>query len=64
MHHPSYKSIKAAYSFYNVPSEEVDLKELMQDALIVAKVVRSINNKNNNKKILKSFQRDYKQKHL
>lgn len=37
MHHPTYKSIKAAYSFYNVPSPDVDLRDLMQDALIIAK---------------------------
>lgn len=39
MHHPTYKSIKAAYSFYNVGSEKISLKELMQDALVTAKNV-------------------------
>lgn len=42
MHHPTYKSIKAAYSFYNVGSEKVTLKELMQDALVTAKNVSLI----------------------
>ncbi|RWS11094.1 glycylpeptide N-tetradecanoyltransferase 2-like protein, partial [Dinothrombium tinctorium] len=37
MHHPNYKSIKAAYSFYNVPSAKVSLQDLMNDALIIAK---------------------------
>lgn len=37
MFNPNYKSIKAAYSFYNVPSENVNLKALVTDALIVAK---------------------------
>lgn len=39
MNHPQYKSIKAAYSFYNVPSEHISLTELMSDALITAKNV-------------------------
>lgn len=37
MFNPNYKSIKAAYSFYNVPSEQVNLKALVTDALIMAK---------------------------
>lgn len=37
MFNPNYKSIKAAYSFYNVPSENVNLKSLVTDALIMAK---------------------------
>ena len=37
MFNPNYKSIKAAYSFYNVPSEQVNLKTLVTDALIMAK---------------------------
>ena len=37
MHHPTYKNIKAAYSFYNVPSEHVELKSLVKDTLIAAK---------------------------
>lgn len=36
MHHPQHKQIKAAYSFYNV-STKTPWKELMNDALIVAK---------------------------
>uniref|UniRef100_A0A0M3ICR2 Glycylpeptide N-tetradecanoyltransferase n=1 Tax=Ascaris lumbricoides TaxID=6252 RepID=A0A0M3ICR2_ASCLU len=35
MHHPVYKSIKAAYSFYNVATT-VPLKQLINDALILA----------------------------
>ncbi|VDM48540.1 unnamed protein product [Toxocara canis] len=35
MHHPVYKSIRAAYSFYNVATT-VPLKQLMNDALILA----------------------------
>ena len=38
MHHPTYKSLWAAYSFYNV-SNKVPWVDLMQDALIVAKNV-------------------------
>jgi len=34
--HPKYKDLKAAYSFYNVATT-VPLKELMNDALIIAK---------------------------
>ena len=36
--HPKYKDLKAAYSFYNVCTT-VTMKELMNDALIVAKKV-------------------------
>ncbi|CAH1789246.1 unnamed protein product, partial [Owenia fusiformis] len=36
MHHPQHKSLKAAYSFYNV-STRTTLPDLMQDALITAK---------------------------
>ncbi|VDP26919.1 unnamed protein product [Soboliphyme baturini] len=36
MHHPSYKNLKAAYSFYNAATA-TSLTELMTDALIVAK---------------------------
>lgn len=36
--HPKYKDLKAAYSFYNVATT-VSLKELMNDALIIAKRV-------------------------
>ncbi len=39
MHHPTYKSIRAAYAFYSVGSEDVSLHDLMQDVLIVAKNV-------------------------
>ena len=39
MNHPAHKSIKAAYSFYNIPTEHVSLKDLMTDALITAKNV-------------------------
>jgi len=35
MHHPTYKSIKAAYAFYSVATS-VPLDELMHDVLIVA----------------------------
>lgn len=38
MHHPTYKSLKAAYSFYNV-SSGTPWKVLMKDALITAKNV-------------------------
>jgi glycylpeptide N-tetradecanoyltransferase len=37
--HPKYKTLKAAYSYYNV-STKTDMKELMNDALIIAKSVR------------------------
>ncbi|CAG2109844.1 unnamed protein product [Medioppia subpectinata] len=37
MHHPTYKSIKAAYAFYTVASGDVSLHDLMQDVLTVAK---------------------------
>lgn len=36
MHHPTYRTLKAAYSFYNV-STKTPLVELMQDALISAR---------------------------
>ncbi|VDK58225.1 unnamed protein product [Gongylonema pulchrum] len=36
MHHPLYKSIQAAYSFYNVATS-IPLKQLMNDALIIAR---------------------------
>ncbi|XP_071102854.1 glycylpeptide N-tetradecanoyltransferase 2-like [Haliotis cracherodii] len=38
MHHPQHKSLKAAYSFYNV-AHKTPWVDLMQDALIVAKNV-------------------------
>lgn len=38
MHHPAHKSLKAAYSFYNVHTE-TPLLDLMNDALIIAKMV-------------------------
>ena len=38
MHHPVHKSLKAAYSFYNV-STVTPWVDLMQDALIIAKNV-------------------------
>ncbi|ELW47409.1 Glycylpeptide N-tetradecanoyltransferase 2 [Tupaia chinensis] len=37
MHHPAHKSLKAAYSFYNIHTE-TPLLELMNDALIIAKL--------------------------
>lgn len=40
MHHPLHKSLKAAYSFYNVHTE-TPLIDLMNDALILAKLVWS-----------------------
>lgn len=40
MHHPVHKSLKAAYSFYNVHTE-TPLLDLMNDALIIAKMVSS-----------------------
>lgn len=39
MNHPKHKQIKAAYSFYNVVSEDVTLVQLMQDALVFARDV-------------------------
>ena len=39
MHHPVHKTLKAAYSFYNV-STLTPMHDLMQDALIAAKSVR------------------------
>lgn len=41
MHHPVHKSLKAAYSFYNVATV-TSWFDLMQDALIVAKKVNII----------------------
>jgi len=38
MHHPTYRTLKAAYSFYNV-STKTPWIELMQDALISARDV-------------------------
>ena len=38
VHHPVHKTLKAAYSFYNV-SGKTPWNDLMQDALIVAKTV-------------------------
>ncbi|KAG0719453.1 Glycylpeptide N-tetradecanoyltransferase 2 [Chionoecetes opilio] len=43
MHHPTYKTLKAAYSFYNV-SSSTPWKVLMKDALITAKNGKSYNN--------------------
>ncbi len=40
MHHPLHKSLKAAYSFYNVHTE-TPLIDLMNDALILAKQVQT-----------------------
>lgn len=37
INHPTYDSIKAAYSFYNFATDPVTLVELMRDALIMAK---------------------------
>jgi glycylpeptide N-tetradecanoyltransferase len=37
MHHPTYKSVRAAYSYYNVPSDHVDLTDLVHDALVTAR---------------------------
>lgn len=39
MHHPLHRSLKAAYSFYNVYTQ-TPLLDLMNDALILAKLVR------------------------
>lgn len=39
MNHPTHKSLKAAYSFYNVHTK-TPLIDLMSDALILAKSVR------------------------
>lgn len=40
MNHPTHKSLKAAYSFYNVHTQ-TPLLDLMSDALVLAKTVRS-----------------------
>ncbi|XP_063109876.1 glycylpeptide N-tetradecanoyltransferase 2 isoform X4 [Cavia porcellus] len=37
MHHPAHKTLKAAYSFYNIHTE-TPLLDLMNDALIIAKL--------------------------
>jgi len=39
MHHPTYKSLKAAYAFYNVVTS-APWTEVINDALIIAKNVR------------------------
>uniref|UniRef100_A0A8C5KWU4 Glycylpeptide N-tetradecanoyltransferase n=1 Tax=Jaculus jaculus TaxID=51337 RepID=A0A8C5KWU4_JACJA len=44
MHHPAHKSLKAAYSFYNIHTE-TPLLDLMNDALIIAKLVNLMENK-------------------
>lgn len=36
MHHATYKDIKAAYAFYNVPCDTIDLKSLVIQTLIAA----------------------------
>lgn len=41
MNHPVHRSLKAAYSFYNVHTT-TPLLDLMSDALILAKSVRSL----------------------
>ena len=41
MNHATYKEVKAAYSFYNVATGDIQLVDLMHDALIVAKNVSS-----------------------
>lgn len=41
MHHPTYRTLKAAYSFYNV-STKTPWVDLMQDALISARDVSYI----------------------
>ena len=41
MRHPTYKNIKAAYSFYNIPSETVSLQAIVGDALVIARNVSS-----------------------
>jgi len=52
MHHPTYRTLKAAYSFYNV-STKTPWVDLMQDALISARDVSyTINNIDNNNIIL------------
>lgn len=43
MNHPTHKSLKAAYSFYNVHTQ-TPLLDLMSDALVLAKMVRSRSN--------------------
>lgn len=46
MHHPTYRTLKAAYSFYNV-STKTPWVDLMQDALISARDVSYIYTKLN-----------------
>lgn len=41
MHHPLHRSLKAAYSFYNVHTQ-TPLLDLMNDSLILAKLVTSV----------------------
>lgn len=40
MHHPTHSSIRAAYSYYNIPSEHTDLTDLVHDALVTARDAR------------------------
>lgn len=42
MNHPTHKSLKAAYSFYNVHTQ-TPLLDLMSDALVLAKMVSRSN---------------------
>ena len=59
MHHPTHKQLKAAYSFYNV-SEKTPLVDLMQDALILAKQVRTIRHFRNERGLGRvNFRKDY-----
>lgn len=37
INHPTYESIKAAYSFYNYTTDQISLIDLIKDALIMAK---------------------------
>ena len=45
MHHPQYKTLKAAYSFHNVATK-TPLNDLMNDLLISAKNVRLFSSRN------------------
>uniref|UniRef100_A0A6I8R465 Glycylpeptide N-tetradecanoyltransferase n=1 Tax=Xenopus tropicalis TaxID=8364 RepID=A0A6I8R465_XENTR len=45
MHHPIHKTLKAAYSFYNIHTE-TPLLDLMNDALIIAKLLKVTPKKN------------------
>lgn len=47
MHHPQYKTLKAAYSFYNVATK-TPLVDLVRDLLISAKQVTTPNMKYRN----------------